>query len=174
MKPSYTDLVVKAAAKALALHPKMNSIMDETSITLFEEIHVGIAVALDDGLVVPVIRDAQGRDLKSIAQDAKRLATAAREGRLGMDEMHGGTFTITTLGMFGVDSFTPILNAGQTGILGVNQITDGVAWDGDRPIRRQVMNLSLTWDHRVVDGEPAARFLANVRDLLEAPYRLLV
>jgi len=174
VKPSYTDLVVKAAAKALALHPRMNSTMDETSITLLEEIHVGIAVALEEGLVVPVIRDALTRDVKSIAQDAARLAGAARDGKLGMDDMHGGTFTVTTLGMFGVDSFTPILNAGQTGILGVNRIADGVRWDGDRPIKCQTMRLSLTWDHRVLDGEPAARFLGTVRDLLEAPYRLLV
>ena len=94
--------------------------------------------------------------------------------KLGMDDMHGGTFTVTTLGMFGVDSFTPILNAGQTGILGVNRIADGVRWEGDRPIKCQTMRLSLTWDHRVLDGEPAARFLGTVRDLLEAPYRLLV
>ena len=174
VKPSYTDLVVKAAAKALALHPRMNSTMDETSITLLEEIHVGIAVALEEGLVVPVIRDALTRDVKSIAHDASRLAGAARDGKLGMDDMHGGTFTVTTLGMFGVDSFTPILNAGQTGILGVNRIADGVRWEGDRPIKCQTMRLSLTWDHRVLDGEPAARFLGTVRDLLEAPYRLLV
>ena len=174
VRPSYTDLVVKAAAKALALHPRMNSVMGESEISLLDEIHVGIAVALDEGLVVPVIRQALTRDLKSIAIEASRLAQAARDGSLGMDDMHGGTFTVSTLGMFGVDSFTPILNPPQTGILGVNRIADGVGWEGDRPVKRSVMLLSLTWDHRVLDGEPAARFLATVRDLLEAPYRLLV
>ena len=174
VRPSFTDLVVKAAAKALAMHPRMNSVMGETEISLLEEIHVGIAVALDEGLVVPVIRDALARDLKSIAVEAARLAQAARSGSLGMDDMHGGTFTVSTLGMFGVDSFTPILNPPQTGILGVNRIADGVGWQGDRPVKRKTMRLSLSWDHRVLDGEPAARFLATVRDLLEAPYRLLV
>jgi pyruvate dehydrogenase E2 component (dihydrolipoamide acetyltransferase) len=174
VRPSYTDLVVKAAAKALAMHPRMNSVMGETEISLLEEIHVGIAVALDEGLVVPVIRQPLARDVKSIAIEASRLAQAARSGSLGMDDMHGGTFTVSTLGMFGVDTFTPILNPPQTGILGVNRITDGVGWKGDIPVKRKVMQLSLTWDHRVLDGEPAAQFLATVRDLLEAPYRLLV
>jgi pyruvate dehydrogenase E2 component (dihydrolipoamide acetyltransferase) len=174
LRPSFTDLVVKAAAKALALHPRMNSVMGEKEISLLEEIHVGIAVALDEGLVVPVIRDTLSRNVKSIAIEASRLASAARDGSLGMDDMHGGTFTVSTLGMFGVDSFTPILNPPQTGILGVNRIADGVGWEGDRPVKRSVMRLSLTWDHRVLDGEPAARFLATVRDLLEAPYRLLI
>lgn len=174
VRPSYTDLIVKAAAKALAMHPRMNSVMGETEISLLEEIHVGIAVALDEGLVVPVIRQPLARDVKSIAIEASRLAEAARTGSLGMDDMHGGTFTVSTLGMFGVDSFTPILNPPQTGILGVNRITDGVGWKGDIPVKRKVMQLSLTWDHRVLDGEPAAQFLATVRDLLEAPYRLLV
>jgi pyruvate dehydrogenase E2 component (dihydrolipoamide acetyltransferase) len=152
----------------------MNSVMGETEIALLEEVHVGIAVALDEGLVVPVIRDPLARDIKSIAIEAARLAGAARSGTLGMDDMHGGTFTVSTLGMLGVDSFTPILNPPQTGILGVNRITDGVGWEGDRPVKRKIMRLSLTWDHRVLDGEPAARFLGTVRDLLEAPYRLLV
>ncbi len=174
VRPSYTDLVVKAAAKALAMHPRMNSVMGETEIALLEDIHVGIAVALAEGLVVPVIRQPLARDVKSIAIEASRLAEAARTGSLGMDDMQGGTFTVSTLGMFGVDSFTPILNPPQTGILGVNRITDGVGWKGDIPVKRKVMQLSLTWDHRVLDGEPAAQFLATVRDLLEAPYRLLV
>ena len=174
VRPTYTDLVVRAVAKALALHPRMNAQMGEREISLLEEIHVGIAVALDEGLVVPVIRDTLARDVKSIALESSRLAQAARAGGLGLDEMHGGTFTVSTLGMFGVDSFTPILNPPQTGILGVNRIADGIGWDGDRPVKRKTMRLSLTWDHRVLDGEPAARFLATVKEFLEAPYRLLV
>jgi pyruvate dehydrogenase E2 component (dihydrolipoamide acetyltransferase) len=174
VKPSYTDLVVRAVSKALAQHPRMNSVMGETEITLLREIHVGIAVALEEGLVVPVIRNTSALDLKSIAQEASRLARAARDGKLSMDDFAGGTFTVSTLGMFGVDSFTPIINAPQSGILGVNRIRDEVGWDGDRPVKRRAMRLSLTWDHRVLDGEPAARFLASVRDFLESPYRLLV
>jgi pyruvate dehydrogenase E2 component (dihydrolipoamide acetyltransferase) len=174
VRPSYTDLVVRAAAKALKQHPRMNSVMGEREITLLEDVHVGIAVALDEGLVVPVIRDTLNRDLKSIAVEAAQLAGAARDGSLGLDQMQGGTFTVSTLGMFGVDSFTPILNPPQVGIIGVNRIADGVAWEGDRPVRSKTMRLSLTWDHRVLDGEPAARFLATVVELLEAPFRLLV
>jgi pyruvate dehydrogenase E2 component (dihydrolipoamide acetyltransferase) len=124
--------------------------------------------------VVPVIRHADRLHVRELAIDSARLANAARDGTLGLDDMAGGTFTVTALGMYGVDAFTPILNAPQSGILGVNRIRDDVAWDGDRPVKRKVMRLSLTWDHRVLDGAPAARFLGEVRDLLEAPYRLLV
>lgn len=174
VRPTYTDLVVRAAAKALRLHPMMNSEFRETEIALLTGVHVGIAVAIDEGLLVPVIRDADQRDLKSISLEASRLADAARTGTLGLDEMAGGTFTVSALGMFGVDSFTPIINAPQAGILGINRIYDGLAWEGDTPVKRKIMRLSLTWDHRINDGAPAARFLGTVRDLLEAPYRLLV
>ena len=174
VRPTYTDLVVRAVAKALRLHPMMNSEFRDTEIALLPEVHVGIAVAIDEGLLVPVIRDADQRDLKSISLEASRLADAARTGALGLDEMAGGTFTVSALGMFGVDSFTPIINAPQAGILGVNRIFDGLAWEGDTPVKRKTMCLSLTWDHRINDGAPAAQFLGTVRDLLEAPYRLLV
>ena len=174
VKPSYTDLVVRAVTKALAQHPRMNSAMGDGEIALLRDVHVGIAVALDEGLVVPVIRNTSALSVKEIAQESARLVRLAREGKLSMDDYAGGTFSVSTLGMFGVDTFTPILNPPQSGILGVNRIRDDVGWDGDRPVKRKAMMLSLTWDHRVLDGEPAARFLASVRDLLEAPYRLLV
>jgi pyruvate dehydrogenase E2 component (dihydrolipoamide acetyltransferase) len=174
IRPTYTDLVVKAAAKALTQHPLMNSVFGDTEIALLGEIHVGVAVAIDAGLVVPVIRDADRLSVREIAIESARLANAARDGTLGLDDMAGGTFTVSALGMYGVDSFTPILNAPQSGILGVNRIRDDVGWDGDRPVKRKTMRLSLTWDHRALDGAPAARFLAAVRDLLQAPYRLLI
>jgi pyruvate dehydrogenase E2 component (dihydrolipoamide acetyltransferase) len=174
IRPTYTDLVVKAAAKALKAHPLMNSVFGETEIVLLPDIHVGIAVAIDAGLVVPVIRNADRLTVRELAIDSARLAGAARDGKLNLDDMAGGTFTVSALGMYGVDAFTPILNAPQSGILGVNRIRDDVAWDGDRPVKRKVMRLSLTWDHRALDGAPAAQFLSAVRDLLEAPYRLLV
>jgi pyruvate dehydrogenase E2 component (dihydrolipoamide acetyltransferase) len=174
VRPTYTDLVVKAAAKALTQHPLINSVFGDAEITLLGEIHVGIAVAIDAGLVVPVIRNADRLSVREIAVESARLAAAARDGKLGLDDMAGGTFTVSALGMYGVDSFTPILNAPQSGILGVNRIRDDVGWDGERPVKRKTMRLSLTWDHRVLDGAPAAQFLAAVRDLLQAPYRLLV
>ena len=174
IRPTYTDLVIKAAAKALRAHPLMNSVFGDTEITLLNEIHVGMAVAIDAGLVVPVIRDADKLNVRELALRSAELANAARTGKLGLDDMAGGTFTVSALGMFGVDSFTPILNSPQAGILGVNRIRDDVGWDGDRPVKRKAMRLSLTWDHRVLDGAPAAQFLGAVRDLLEAPYRLLI
>ncbi len=174
IRPTYTDIVVKAVAKALTLHPRMNSIFADDEITLPGEYNIGIAVALDEGLVVPVIRSADALSLKEISLQSARLADLARQGKLGLDDYAGGTFTVSSLGMYGVDSFTPILNTPQTGILGVNRLFDGVEWDGDRPVKTRKMNLSLTWDHRALDGAPAAAFLSEVRTLLSSPYRLLV
>lgn len=174
VRPSYTDLVIKAVAKALLMHPLLNATVHETEIELLSGVHVGMAVAVPDGLLVPVIRDAGRLGLKEIAAESSRLAEAARSGTLGLDEMAGGTFSVTALGTSGVDFFTPVINPPNVAILGVGRIHDSVAWDGDRPARRQVMTLSLTIDHRAVDGAPGAAFLGTVRDLLEAPYRLVV
>ncbi|MBI5947162.1 MAG: 2-oxo acid dehydrogenase subunit E2 [Chloroflexi bacterium] len=174
VRPSYTDLVIRAVAKALRQHPLLNARFGDKEIELLGEVHVGMAVALDDGLVVPVIRNADALPLKEIAAESTRLATAARSGKLGLDEMAGGTFSVTALGMAGVDFFTPIVNPPNVAILGVGRIHDTVRWEGDRPVRAQTMTLSLTIDHRAVDGAPGAAFLGTVRDLLEAPYRLLV
>ena len=174
VRPSYTDIVMLASAKALLQHPRMHSTLADDAILRHEAVHMGMAVALEEGLVVPVIRNTDSKDLKTIAGESRELAERARSGRLGLDDMSGGTFTVTSLGMFGVDTFTPILNTPQSGILGVGRIYDGVAWHGDTPVPRKRLRLSLTWDHRVLDGAPAAEFLAEVRGYLEAPYRLLV
>lgn len=174
IRPGFTDLVMLAAAKALPQHPRMNSALIDDAIIGSEAVHMGMAVALDEGLVVPVIHDAATKDLKTVARESSVLAERARAGALTLDDVQGGTFTVTSLGMYGVDGFTPILNAPQTGILGVGRIYEAVAWEGETPVRRQRMRLSLTWDHRVIDGAPAAQFLATVREYLEAPYRLLV
>lgn len=174
VRPTYTDLVIRAAAKALEKHPHMNSVFSDAEITLRGDVNIGMAVALQEGLIVPVMHNANQLGLKAIAQESGRLAEAARNGALTPDDLHDGTFTVSALGMFGVDSFTPIINAPQSGILGINRIREAVQWRGEQPVKTQVMRLSLTWDHRALDGAPAAQFLANVRDLLEAPYRLLV
>ena len=171
---TYTDLVLAAAAKALGAHPAMNATLTDNAITRFDVANVGLAVALDVGLIVPVVKDAGHKPLKQLAVESAELAKQARDGALSLDQVEGGTFTVTTLGMYGVDTFTPILNPPQAGILGVGRIVDGVRWDGDTPIKTATMRLSLTWDHRVLDGAPAAEFLATVRDYLESPYRLLV
>jgi pyruvate dehydrogenase E2 component (dihydrolipoamide acetyltransferase) len=169
LRPTYTDLVIAAVARALPDHAPMNSEFRETEIFIHDQIHVGMAVALEDGLVVPVIRHANTLDFESLARESSRLAEKARAGTLSLDDVSGATFTVTALGMFGVDSFTPILNLPQAGILGVNRIYDGVEWEADQPVRRKHMRLSLTWDHRVLDGAPAARFLKRVAELLESP-----
>ncbi len=174
VKPTYTDIVMKAVAKALRAHPMMNSQFLGAEIALMTEINVGMAVALPEGLVVPVVRNVDQLSIKDLARETSRLAVAARGGTLGLDDYAGGTFTVTALGMYGVDSFTPIINQPQTGIMGVNRIFDGVEWSGEKPVKTKKMNLSLTWDHRAVDGAPAAEYLVEVRNLLQSPYRLLV
>ncbi|MGV0035732.1 MAG: dihydrolipoamide acetyltransferase family protein [Candidatus Azotimanducaceae bacterium WSBS_2022_MAG_OTU7] len=174
VKPTYTDIVIKAVAKALQAHPMMNSQFLGSEIVLMSEINIGLAVALPEGLVVPVVRNVNQLSVKELARETARLALAARAGTLGLDDYAGGTFTVTALGMYGVDSFTPIINEPQSGIMGVNRIYDGVEWDGDKPVKTRKMNLSLTWDHRAVDGAPAAEYLVEVRNLLQSPVRLLV
>lgn len=173
VRATYTDLVIVAAARALVRHPAMNAALTGDAVTRFEQAHVGVAVALDEGLIVPVIKDAGTKPLKRIAVESAELAGRARDGKLGLDDVEGGTFTVTSLGMYGVDTFTPILNAPQAGILGVGRIYDGLQWDNDQPRKAAMMRLSLTWDHRVLDGAPAAEFLGTVRAYLEAPFRLL-
>ena len=152
----------------------MNASWGDQEITLHSDIHVGMAVALEEGLIVPVIKNAADISITALATESTRLAKDARDGAVSLDDMQGGTFTVSALGMFGVDAFTPIINAPQAGILGVNRIRDDIAWEGDKPVKTQVMRLSLTWDHRVLDGGPAALFLAEIKSLLEAPYRLLL
>ena len=174
VKPSYTDLVIKAVGKALRIHPLLNATMRAAEIELLAQVNVGMAVAVEDGLVVPVIRDADRVSLKDLAETSTRFAEAARAGTLGLDDMAGGTFSVTALGMAGVDFFTPVVNPPNVAILGVGRIRDAVGWEGDRPVKRQQMTLSLTIDHRAVDGAPGAAFLNTVRELLESPYRLLV
>lgn len=174
IRPSITDLVIRAAAKALRRHPALNARVEADAIVLEPAVHIGMAVALDAGLVVPVIRGADALSLRDLARETSRLAEAARAGTLGLDDYAGQTFSVTSLGMAGVEFFTPIINPPNVAILGIGRIVDDTAWEGDRPVRARSLTLSLTIDHRAVDGAPGAAFLAEVRDLLESPYRLLV
>jgi len=173
VRPGYTDFVIKAVAKALRRHPRLNATVTNRGIELLSEINVGMAVAVDDGLVVPVLRHADALPLRELAAESSRMAAAARAGTLGLDEMAGGTFSVTALGMEGIDFFTPVINPPNVAILGVGRIHEAVRWEGDRPVRCEQMTLSLTIDHRAVDGAPGAAFLTAVREILEAPYRLL-
>ncbi|MCY3885632.1 MAG: dihydrolipoamide acetyltransferase family protein [Gammaproteobacteria bacterium] len=169
VRVAYTDLILVATARALNDHPLLNSRIDGNQIVLMESMNIGIAVALEDGLIVPVVQDVGSKILKDVAKEAADLALRARNGSLTVDEVSDGTFTVSSLGMYGVDSFTPILNPPQTGILGVGGIYDGIRWIDDKPIKNRKLKLSLTWDHRVVDGSPAAEFLASIRERLEQP-----
>ncbi|MDH3679376.1 MAG: 2-oxo acid dehydrogenase subunit E2 [Acidimicrobiia bacterium] len=167
--PGYTDYVIAATAQALVEHPRVNSQVTADGIALLPSVHVGMAVALDDGLIVPVIRNTLALDLGALAAETTRLATAARDRTLTLEELEGGTFTVTALGMFDVDAFTPIVNAPNTAILGVGRLRDDVAWASDgSPVRTARLTLSFTWDHRAFDGAPAADFARSVKRRLES------
>lgn len=171
---TYTDILVRAVTAALREHPLLNSTLVGDEIQLLEEMHIGVAVALEDGLIVPVVRDAGQRTLAEIAQETRRLAEAARAGTLTVDEATGSTFTITNLGMYGVDVSTPIINPPEVAILGVGRIVEKPAVVQGEIVKRAMMVLSLTFDHRIVDGAPAAAFLRTLAGLLEKPYLLFV
>ncbi|MEU0192089.1 dihydrolipoamide acetyltransferase family protein [Streptomyces afghaniensis] len=172
--PSLNDFLLKAAALALREHPLLNATVREDGIHLLDGIHLGFAVAVPGGLMVPVIEDAVELPLPGIARRSKALAQAAREGRISPAQLEGATFTVTSLGGYGVDFFTPVINPGNVAILGVGRLRDGVEWADDRPLRTRVLTLSLTFDHRAVDGAPAAEYLRTVAELLRKPLRLLV
>ncbi|MBI3301855.1 MAG: 2-oxo acid dehydrogenase subunit E2 [Deltaproteobacteria bacterium] len=163
---TYTDFIIQACAHALKQHPRMNTALDGDAIHLQDHISVGVAVALDEGLIVPVIHNTDKKSLKEIAQEARGLAEKARAGKLTLEEVSGGTFTVSNLGMYGVDGFTPILNTPQTGILGVGRIVEKPVIYRGEIAKRSMMVLSLTFDHRVIDGAPAGAFLQTVADLL--------
>lgn len=162
---TYTDLLIQAAGRTLMKHPRMNSHVEGNEIVSAADANVGIAVALDDGLIVPVIHGASRRSLREIAALSKELGEKARTGKLKLEEVSGGTFTISNLGTYGVDAFTPILNQGETGILGVGRIVEKPAIHRGEITRRAMLTLSLTFDHRVIDGAPAAQFLRTLVDL---------
>jgi pyruvate dehydrogenase E2 component (dihydrolipoamide acetyltransferase) len=167
-------LVIKATARALKEHPRMNAIQKEHEIELVQEINVGVAVSLQEGLIVPTIRRADEKSLAQITKETHDLATKAREGRASYDEVTGGTFTITNLGPYGIDAFTPIINAPQVGILGVGRVVEKpVVYQGEIA-KRSMLFLSLTFDHRVIDGAPAAEFLHAVTAHLEDPWWMVV
>lgn len=168
-----TDYVIAAVGRALRRHPAMNTAFTEQGIAQLPDVHVGLAVALPDGLVVPVIRHADRLGLDAISAEARRLAEGARRSALGPDDLVGGTFSVSTLGMFGVDSFTPIINPPNVGILGVGRVRADVVLDGDRVATVSRMTLSLTWDHRVLDGAPAAAFCRSIVDYLADPAGLV-
>lgn len=173
IKVSYTDLLVKFVSKALLEYPLLNCSVNDDKITYKHYVNMGVAVALDSGLVVPNVPDADRKSLTQISAELKELASAARAGTLSPDRMKNGTFTITNLGMYGIEYFTPIINQPEVAILGVNAMIDTPVVRGGEVVIRPLMNLSLTADHRVVDGSVAAEFLHRVKELLENPALML-
>jgi pyruvate/2-oxoglutarate dehydrogenase complex dihydrolipoamide acyltransferase (E2) component len=171
--PTITDLIVRAAALALREHPRLNASVHDNAIHVQPEINVGIAVALEEGLMVPVVKRADQLPLSAIAAESRRFADGARSGRLALPDLEGGTFTVSTLGTYGIDFFTPVITPGQVAILGVGRLRDSVRWEGATPVRTQVLTLSITFDHRAVDGAPAAAYLRSVVSRLANPLSLL-
>jgi pyruvate dehydrogenase E2 component (dihydrolipoamide acetyltransferase) len=166
---TYTDLLVKVVAEALQQHPRLNARWENDTIAFNDEINVGLAVAVEDGLVVPVIHQADGLSLSAIAKRRNDLVTRAQAGKLRLRDLQDGTFTISNLGMYGVDAFTAIVNAPQAAILAVGRIVERVVPMEGQPVVQPMMTLSLSCDHRVVDGARGAQFLATVADFIERP-----
>lgn len=167
---SLTAIIVKACAWALKRNPFINSRLDGSQILLLDEINIGIAVALEEGLIVPVVHGVAQKGIAQVAVEIAGLAERARSGHLHPDDVTGGTFTISNLGMFGVDRFTAIINPPESAILAIGRITRKfVPDDQDRPVVRPVMTVTLSADHRVVDGALAAQFIRDVRLALEHP-----
>ncbi|WP_047152962.1 dihydrolipoamide acetyltransferase family protein [Aneurinibacillus tyrosinisolvens] len=173
-KLTVTDFVARAVVLSLKEHPQMNSAYIEDTIHFFDHIHLGIAVALEKGLVVPVIQHAESCTILELSKKSKELAARARQGQLTSEEMQGSTFTISNLGSYGVEHFTPILNPPEAGILGIGAAFDTPVYIDEELKIRRILPLSLTFDHRVLDGAPASTFLRTVKQYLEEPLTMLL
>jgi pyruvate dehydrogenase E2 component (dihydrolipoamide acetyltransferase) len=169
---TYTDILVKVVARVLREYPIMNSTLEEDGIKVIDEVNVGVAVASERGLIVPVVRNADAIDLAGVVAAMKDMAARGREGKLTLKEVTSGTFTITNLGMTTVDAFTPIINPPQVGILAVGRIVKKPAVVADQVTIRPMVTFSLTFDHRVVDGFTAAEFLRKTVEILQDPAKL--
>jgi pyruvate dehydrogenase E2 component (dihydrolipoamide acetyltransferase) len=175
--PSYNDLLAKLAARALTEHPAVNARLEDDRIVQAATVNVGIAVDTERGLLVPVLRDVQTKSLGQVARESAALIERVRSGGAGPDDLRGGTFTITNLGMYEIDAFTPIINLPECAILGVGRIVPKqvvVDVETERLAVRHMVFVSLTFDHRLVDGAPAARFLQRIKQYVERPYLWLV
>ena len=169
-KFTYTALITKVVAWSLLRHPKMNSYLDGNEIVMLPYVHIGVAVSVAEGLIVPVIRNANLKGTQQISGEIKDLAERARANKLNPDELEGGTFTISNLGMYGIDRFTAIINPPQTGILAVGNIVERFMPDENKnPVLKAMMTITISADHRVVDGAEASEFLRDVRLGLENP-----
>ena len=174
--PGYNDLLAKMVANALRKFPAMNARLAPDAVELLAHVNMGMAVDTERGLLVPVIRDADRKTLRQFGSEFREMVDRARKGRSLPDDLSGGTFTITNLGMYDVDAFTPVINLPEAAILGVGRIQPKWVYKPESPaapVLRQMWTLSLVFDHRLVDGAPAAKFLQYIKGLIEEPYLLL-
>ena len=170
---TYTDIMLKVLGVCLRTHPIMNSTWTDAGIRLYDDVNIGMAVALDEGLIVPVLRDVDRKSLAEIDVAAKDVISKAKEGKLLQKDLEGAGFTLTNLGMYGIDRFVAIINQPESGILAMGRIVDKpVVVDKTIQIR-PMMTISLTYDHRVIDGATAAKFLMTLKDSIESPYLTL-
>ncbi len=174
IKISYDTLLVAIVARVLREHPRLNACLIEEEIRLYDDVHIALAVDTGHGLLVPVIRHADRLDVVSIQRTSDELIQRALDGKSLPDDLVGGTFTLTNLGIYEIDGFTPIINQPQAAILGIGRITPRAVAVGNEVAVRQMMTLSLSFDHRIVDGGPAARFLQRVKGLVERPFALVI
>jgi pyruvate dehydrogenase E2 component (dihydrolipoamide acetyltransferase) len=173
-KISVNDFVLKAAAAALARHPECNAAWHDDHIRRFHHVHMGVAVAVEDGLITPVVRHADRKGLVQISREVKEMAGRARQKRLKPEEYTGATFSVSNLGMFGIHEFTAIINPPEAGILAVGGVEDTpVALDGEVVIRPR-MRITMSCDHRVIDGATGSRFLQTLTAMLEEPAAILL
>jgi pyruvate dehydrogenase E2 component (dihydrolipoamide acetyltransferase) len=172
--PGYNDLLAKVVAVALRQFPYMNARLAPDAIELMGHVNIGMAVDTERGLLVPVVKDADKKNLRQFGEDFRRMVDGARSGRSLPDDLSGGTFTITNLGMYDIDAFTPVINLPEAAILGVGRIAPKAVPNGDQIVIRQMWTLSLVFDHRLVDGAPAARFLQMIKSLIEDPSMMMM
>jgi pyruvate dehydrogenase E2 component (dihydrolipoamide acetyltransferase) len=165
---SLNDILIRVVSQALTENSEVNSSLKGNQIEVYENVNMGIAVATERGLIVPVLRDAHRKSLVEIARESSLLIQKTQEGKVGLDDLKFGTFTITNIGTYGVDFFTPIINQPESAILGVGKLDRKVkVMDGDKIAIRWVIYLCLVFDHRIIDGAPAARFLDRIKKILE-------
>jgi pyruvate dehydrogenase E2 component (dihydrolipoamide acetyltransferase) len=172
-KISFNDIILKATALALRQHPACNAWWQDERIRYWNEVHISVAVAVEDGLITPVVRFADQKSLREIATEVKDLAGRARERRLQPQEYTGGTFSISNLGMFDIDQFTAVINPPEAGILAVGSIAPKPVAEGDRVAVRRRMRMTMSCDHRVIDGATGAAFLRTLKGMLENPLALV-
>ncbi|MGQ0814447.1 MAG: pyruvate dehydrogenase complex dihydrolipoamide acetyltransferase [Gemmatimonadota bacterium] len=174
IKTSVNDFIIKAVAAALRQHPEVNAQWTDTAIRRFNRVHIGVAVAVEDGLITPVVRDADAKGVAEISQQVRELAKRARDRKLQPDEYTGATFSISNLGMFGIDEFTAIINPPEAAILAVGKSEEKVVVVNGEMVVQPRMRVTMSCDHRVIDGATGARFLQTLRQYLEEPAMMLV